>query len=255
MDRINLPKYDCRLARTGFPTDGDLFKYPWTEVQPVWFLPATLQSGSYVETIRDRLHDPSYFTTGYSRGTDCGVYTPDFQLTAFGACWSETHLYLAYRCMDADIRSTYTQRDEPLYEQEVVEAFISPTGDLRHYYELNISPANVIFDARVFSPDLHRGTMQVDTGWDCPGLETSVRVSGALNDRSIVDSGWSVEVAIPFAAFPEVGAPKDGDEWRANFYRIDRAAPPEFTCWSPTREAPANFHVPERFGRLRFVAE
>lgn len=252
MDRDSLPAYGCPLVEAGFTIDGDLFKYPWTEVEPVWFLPATLPARSHLEALRRTLHDPSYFTTGYSAGTDCNTYSPDFHLTAFGACWSETHLYLAWRCMDSDIWSTYTERDEPLYEQEVVEAFLCPTGDVRHYYEINISPANVIFDAKVHSPDLHRGTMQVDVAWDCPGLETAVRVFGTLNDRTDVDAGWSVEAAIPFSAFPEAGTPAGGSEWRANFYRIDRARPPEFTCWSPTREEPANFHVPRRFGTLRF---
>jgi hypothetical protein len=157
--------------------------------------------------------------------------------------------------MDTDVWSTYTERDEPLYEQEVVEAFLCPTADLRNYYELNISPANVIFDAKVSSPDLRRGTMQVDTGWDCAQLQTAVLIYGTLNDRTDVDAGWSVEVAIPFTAFPEIGVPNSGDEWRANFYRIDRAAPTEFTCWSPTRETPANYHVPKRFGFLTFQCE
>jgi hypothetical protein len=247
-----LPVYECTAVRSGFALDGDLFKYPWTEVEPVWFLPATLEAGSRLESFRQGLHDSSYFTTGYSRGTDCNLVSPDFQLTAFGACWSETHLYLAWRCMDTDVWSTYTERDQALYEQEVVEAFLCPTGDLRHYFELNISPANILFDARIFSPDMHRGTMEVDPEWDCPGLRTAVVVYGSLNDRTDVDSGWTAEAAIPFTAFPEAARPSPGDEWRANFFRIDRAVPAEYTCWSPTRETPANFHVPQRFGILRF---
>ena len=135
-----------------------------------------------------------------------------------------------------------------------------PTGDLRHYYEFEVSPRNVIFDARVFSPDLHRGTMEVDIDWDCRGLETAVYVEGELHTtapdtrdrRAPGVSWWNVEIAIPFAAFPEVNPPKPGDIWRANFYRIDRSEPPEFTAWSPTLESPPNFHVPERFGYLQF---
>jgi hypothetical protein len=247
------PTYECRKIHDAFALNGDLFKYPWTEIEPIWFLPATLAAGSHLEEVRDRLHDASYFATGYSRGSDCNVASVDYQLTAFGACWSESHLYLACRCMDADVWSTYTERDEPLYEQEVVEAFLCPTGDPRHYFEINLSPANVVFDAKVHSPDLHRGTMEVDVEWDCDGLETAVSVYGTLNDRTDVDAGWSAEVAIPFTSLGLSETPRPGDVWRANFLRIDRAAPPEFTCWSPTRETPANFHVPMRFGKLRFT--
>jgi hypothetical protein len=185
----------------------------------------------------------------------------------------------AFRCLDTDIWGTYERRDDPLYEEEVVEAFLCPTGDLRHYYEFEVNPRNVVFDARVHCPDLHRATMRVDISWDCPGLETSVLVEGILHttppdhrrpttDHTEVQRGgdaanpstvnlqpssWTVEMVIPFAAFPEVNPPRPGDVWRANFYRIDRADPPEFTAWSPTLESPANFHVPERFGYLAFA--
>ena len=191
------------------------------------------------------------------------------QKTRLMVTYDDSHLYVSFECADSDIWGTYSQRNDPLYEEEVVEAFLCPTGDLRHYYEFEVSPRNVVFDAKVFSPDLHRGTMQVDRSWDCAGLQTAVRVNGVLHttrpdERPITitststitnshgQSWWSVEMAIPFAAFPEVNPPARGDVWRANFYRIDRAEPPEFTAWSPTLEDPPNFHVPERFGFLEF---
>jgi hypothetical protein len=40
-----------------------------------------------------------------------------------------------------------------------------------------------------------------------------------------------------------------------NLYRIDRAARSEYLSWSPTLARPADFHVPTRFGTLRFEAE
>ena len=41
-----------------------------------------------------------------------------------------------------------------------------------------------------------------------------------------------------------------------NFYRIDRprdGSKAEFSCWSPTLETPANFHLPARFGLLHIL--
>jgi len=70
-----------------------------------------------------------------------------------------------------------------------------------------------------------------------------------------VDERWTVEAALPFAEIGRGGrAPEEGEEWRANFYRIDRAGGGEFSCWSPTLADPPNFHVPSRFGRLVFTA-
>jgi hypothetical protein len=240
----SLPVYRCRRVDTPPLVDGDLGKPVWVAAEAVHLVPASLAPGLTADVERARLGPASL--DGSASSTDRATY----QITAFGACWSDSHLYLAFLAHDRDIWSGYKNRDDTLYEQEVVEAFLSPTGDVSNYYEINISPRNVIFDAKVHSPDLHRGTMTVDTSWDCPGLVTAVRVEGTLNDRSDIDRWWSVEAAISFSAFPETGKPRPGDTWRANFFRIDRAEPPEFTCWSPTGETPANFHVPLCFGTL-----
>ena len=42
-----------------------------------------------------------------------------------------------------DVLIGQPSRDDPLYDEEVVEAFLCPTGDLRHYFELEVSPLNV----------------------------------------------------------------------------------------------------------------
>ena len=41
-----------------------------------------------------------------------------------------------------------TNRDDPLYNEEVVEAFVAPE-DTHHYYEFNLSPRNVVFDSEI----------------------------------------------------------------------------------------------------------
>jgi hypothetical protein len=240
-----LPVYRCPLIAADFTPDGDLRKPLWQSLRPHWLTITTPTRNDPFRQLSeaDRL----------ALLTDTPPALPlAWQPTAFRACWSEQRLYLAFHCVDRDIQGTYLQRDDPLYEEEVVEAFLCPTGDLRHYYELEVSPRNVVFDARVFSPDLNRATMQVDTVWDCAGLLTAVK-RNLPRSWGEADRWWSVEMSIPFAAFSEIAPPQPGSSWRVNFYRIDRADPPEFTAWSPTLEVPANFHVPQRFGRLLFV--
>jgi len=229
---IELPTIQCPSANG--PQQWECIPYHW-------LVPATASSRSNSVAALPRLGGP---------------IDPDrmkvVQPTAFHVCRTQTDLHVKFGCVDRDIWGTFTKRDDPLYEEEVVEVFLCPTGDLRHYYEFEVSPRNVIFDAKIFSPDLYRRTMQVETSWDCPDLQTSVTVDGTLDERTDVDRSWTVDIAIPFAAFPEVAPPQGGDVWRGNFYRIDRADPPEFTAWSPTEESPANFHVPERFGYIEF---
>jgi len=168
-------------------------------------------------------------------------------------CWDETHLYVAFSCRDTDIWGTYTQRDEPLFDEEVVEIFLCPSGNLAHYFEFEVSPRNTVFDANVFNPEGDRRTMLVDREWNAAGLRTAVRVAGTLGQRDDHDLGWIAELAIPFADLGLPGPPAPDAQWRMNLYRIERGEVEEFSAWSPTLKSPPDFHVPSRFGTLVFV--
>ncbi len=169
-------------------------------------------------------------------------------------CWDDAHLYISFESIDPDIWGTFFERDEPIYEEEVVEAFIDPDSDLKVYYEFQTSPHGTLFDAIIHNPTGDRKDMTGDTSWNCEGWKSSVRVDGTLSFRNDLDTSWTVEWAIPFAslgAMPHT-PPDDGDEWRINLYRIDRTPKDEYSCWSPTLAVPANFHVPTQFGKIVF---
>lgn len=175
--------------------------------------------------------------------------------TELKLCWDLENLYLAFVAVDTDIWGTMREHDAPIYEEEVVEAFLSSGRDVTKYYEFEWSPHNVFFDAKVQCPESgDRSRMKVEVAWDCIGHRSAVHVVGTLDKRDDIDQQWTVEAAIPFSQIGRDGkAPIEGEVWRANFYRIDRAGEGEFSCWSPTLAM--NFHVPARFGTLVFSTQ
>ena len=78
-------------------------------------------------------------------------------------------------------------------------------------------------------------------------------MDGKLNDPASVDQSWKAGMRIPFAALG-LDAPKAGDAWRMNLFRIERDQGDQYICWSPTFTEPAAFHHPKYFGKLRFRA-
>jgi Carbohydrate-binding family 9 len=140
-------------------------------------------------------------------------------------------------------RCSHVRRGSPLWEESVVEVFVALGGDTpARYLEIEVNPAAAIFDASVANPGGDRSTMQVDTRRTVPDL--SVRVGRPSTGR------WTAEISIPWRALAtEAELP---DTLRANFYRIHRAPgeAADFSAWSPTFVEPADFHRPERFGRL-----
>jgi hypothetical protein len=158
-----------------------------------------------------------------------------------------TRLHVLFRGEDDHEVATMTDRDAPLYEEDAMEVFLAPS-DLRTYYEFESSPRGVLFDSRIESPDGERRTMRPEVGWNCDFLAQTRRVDDSRGVRTL-----EVAMSIPLAAVDPSFAP--GAEWRANFYRIDRHPQRgvEFTAWSPTLIKPADFHVPARFGTLKFL--
>ncbi len=172
---------------------------------------------------------------------------PALQQTTVRLCHDDEGLYVRFDCEDDDVWGTFTRRDDPIYDQEVVELFIG-AGEATpvDYYEFEISPHGVLFDARVHNPHGDRRDMGVDAAWDADNIRWGGQRMGK--------SRWAATLALPWAA---IAPPHQKPAvWRANFYRIERPRPgqsqqpTEFSCWSPTLTDPADFHKPARFGVL-----
>ena len=152
----------------------------------------------------------------------------------------EETLCVRFDGRDAGVVATYTERDDPLWKEDVFEVFLAPTAQPpAEYFEFEVNPLGALFDARIESPLKRRESMRVLTEWDCPGFAARVTRGEAR---------WSASLRIPLA--PLAAGPTPAS-WRANFYRIDRGPPDEHSAWSPTLADPAEFHLPERFGILR----
>ncbi|MBO7392904.1 MAG: carbohydrate-binding family 9-like protein [Abditibacteriota bacterium] len=163
--------------------------------------------------------------------------------------YDDKYLYFVFYCEDEEIYANMTERDDHIFEEDVVEMFIAPHG-LKDYFEINVSPINVIFDSHIFygKDAVEKG----DVSWDCAGIKTAVKVEGKVNDPSVKDEYWSAEVAVPFESIG-METPAKGSSIRGNVYRIDRRPQPkEFQAWSPTMRDPAAFHVPKKFGKIIF---
>lgn len=163
--------------------------------------------------------------------------------TTVSSFWNETSLYFRFVCEDNRIIATMSDRDDPIYEEDVVEVFISETGEMSNYKEFELSPTNVQFDALIHN-DLE-GKIKVDTEWDAPGWQTSVYIGP---DKAQVIYVWQ----IPFVHFTG-GTPSKGDQWLMNCYRIDRGGKEqdEYSAWSPPGKL--NFHIPQKFGVITFL--
>jgi hypothetical protein len=178
--------------------------------------------------------------------------------TRFRALWTPDALFVRFDADDTSPWFTKLDRDASLWEEEVVELFLDPAGSGVDYYELEISPANVVCDLRVRRPypNLHSETI-----FDLDGLESAVTLHA---EAPGVAPGWTATAVLPFAGLRSLPVPdairippQAGDAWRFNVFRIKRphgpmrpAAGAIFAAWSPT--GTPSFHVPGAFQAFTF---
>lgn len=166
------------------------------------------------------------------------------------ACFDDQHLYIAYECNDADIWSEFSNRDDHLWERDAVEIFIDSDGELNTYYEIQVSPKNVVFDAHLEIPSKTNDTEII--AFNVEGIQSVVSIDGTLNMHEDIDKKWTVELAIPIADLDKEPARVDSKSWRINFFRMnhDKKGERPAVAWSPTG---GNFHIPEKFGVMTFT--
>jgi hypothetical protein len=166
-------------------------------------------------------------------------------------CYDDSTLYIGFICSDPDIWTSFTQRDEHLWTEEAVEVFIDVDDVPNTYVEIEVSPANVLFDSYIVDPqDIN---IPATATFNLPGIRTAVKIAGTLNVRADMDSSWSVEIAVPFRdlAMARTKNVTAGMSIKVNFFRLDKnqGMASASYAWSPTN---GRFHNPAAFGRLLF---
>lgn len=185
--------------------------------------------------------------------------------------WDTTNLYIGAELAEPDVWATITQRDAVIFRDNDFEVFIDPDGDTQSYYELEVNALGTAWD--LFLPKAYRDEGHAVNGWDIHGLRVGVRVDGTLNRPGDTDRGWTVELALPWAALRDAAntdaPPKPGDQWRVNFSRVEwkthvergryakdtdpaTGKPLAEDNWLWTPQGVVNAHYPEMWGFVQF---
>ncbi|HEX3121278.1 MAG TPA: carbohydrate-binding family 9-like protein [Candidatus Acidoferrum sp.] len=205
-------------SASDFAVDGDLSKAVWKKAKWVEFD-----------------HDP----TGKTENAAIK--------TRVAAVWSDRYVYFAfsghYESLNVYEGEDVAKERWELWNRDVVEVFANPQPErITHYYEFEVAPNNQWIDLEIEKTK----TPFNDAAWNS-GFEHATKID-QKNYR------WLTEIRIPLAAMG-VGKIKSGDVWRVNFFRAAGRGGDEkrtFLAWSSIPEG-GTFHVPSRFGILRFV--
>ncbi|MBN2311179.1 MAG: carbohydrate-binding family 9-like protein [Candidatus Hydrogenedentes bacterium] len=142
--------------------------------------------------------------------------------------WNKECLFVAFHCEEPNTKGMYVfgdNRDDYVFSGEVVELMLEVGKASAYCYHFAVNPKGVFWDGTHSNGTLDTG---YNPDWAC---------------AAHIDAGaWTVEMAIPWAAFDVT--PRAGGVIRANLFR-ERARQQELSAWSPPVTI---FLEPERFG-------
>lgn len=213
-------RIQSRFSPEGFTPDGNLDKEVWRQAEWVRFA-----------------HDMS------------GQKSFPEAATEVASFWTANYVYFAFRCKYTTL-NIYEGEDPAkerweLWNRDVAEVFINPEPErVNHYYEFEVAPNNQWIDLEI---DKDKDPFN-DAGWDSHFDHTT-----RVDEKSKV---WTCEMRIPVSTMnvPHINA---DTQWRINFYRADGpGGDPQrrFLSWNTIPEG-RTFHVPTRFGIIRFVKQ
>jgi len=196
------------------------------------------------------------------------THEPSDMRTEVKMLWDDENLYVSIKAYDKDIIGTYKQRNTPVFRDDVFEAFICPVKERPGWYSnIEINTLGSV-NTRVCMPEPHPelvrdlpGVTEPDKkrpNWYWPGLQVGRFHEGTMNDEE-PDEYWVLEFSVPWSGwkvFGWNGAPRDGERWRANLFRMSGETKfPEGASHLFHVPEPQGNHSPEHFGDLVFSAQ
>lgn len=178
---------------------------------------------------------------------------PAREQTTLRLLWDDENLYVHFIAYDTDMQATYTDRLEPIWEEDVAELFLQPDANGDSYHQFEVTPSGIMLALAI--ANTRQGTLADRADWDS-GARCAARAVGSVNDPSDTDEFYKVVLAVPFKNLKFAGskAPSAGDKWRFLGSRSNISkglgVDAEPSACVPLREV--DFHINPDYGTLTF---
>ena len=246
--------------------------------------------------IDGKLTEESWLQAGASNPfVDLVSGKPTLYETTIKVLWDDQYLYVGYEVEEPNVKAKFLNRDDLIWQDNDVELFLAFDHS---YYEFEINAHGTIYEGlfvwqneykkkgfnqvpeiNIEDPDVRhqpfngvgypnhpRGKRWAFLDWDFPGLKSAVHVKGTLNDDSDQDTGWTVELAIPWSGMKTLSLgddrpipPVEGDQWRMDFSRFNQYRAPsparDSGGWALNHHGIWDSHIPEVFAKIVFAAD
>ncbi len=220
--------YDVYQAAGPIPCDGQ-----WDS--PLWSQPEPLPIDNFLA--RSSAHHPR---------------------TRAKLLYDDRQLHVLFDVEDRYVLCRQTQHQLATNRDSCTEFFFQPTPESGYFnFEVNCGGWVQVFYIEDNTPC--NGTFkkhQMLTPEDLAALSIYHSAPAQVEPETEQPMNWRVQLAIPFALIEKyvgkLAGERTGLGWRANFFKCaDDSSHPHWASWSPLGDS-MSFHLPERFGLIRF---
>jgi len=244
---------------------------PWASIAP---MPTPVMFASRAESsirIDGRLREQAWQNASPSSEFGDIALRPGHdptEKTSVRIVWDDMYLYIGAIMEESDVWATLTEQNSVIFHDNDFEVFLDPDGDFHNYHEFEINALGTFWELTLERP--YRDGAPMTNPDNLPGMEVAVQVDGTLNDPSDEDSGWTVEMAIPWSSLRRFDSralpPSQGVAWLANFSRVEwplavvadqykKDVNSEESNWTWAPTGIVDIHRPERWGWLVFTEQ
>lgn len=169
--------------------------------------------------------------------------------------YNDENLYVIFRVNDKYIRCITSTINGPVWEDSCIEFFFAPATSLPlQYFNLEVNCGGTPLMHYNVIPD---GNIRMLDVSDIKMVEIAHSLPQIIDPEISDQITWTVEYRIPLILtekYSSVTRPKPGVEWRANFYKIaENNSNPHYMTWAVVNNSVPNFHLPQFFGKVKFI--
>jgi hypothetical protein len=181
----------------------------------------------------------------FAQAVPLTVAAPDGGQGTYRLMWDETALYVAASVTDADLVSHGDTEDDEVYNEDGIELFF----DTGHEQSVPLDGNDYKFVVNLKNThwDINEWNLSWNSTW-----ESAVQNNGSLNVSGDSDTGYTLEMAIPWSHWG-IGVPVDGTLWGFEIKLNDLDASGfDYGLWNNPDKAGVNFNSPATWGEMMF---
>ena len=134
---------------------------------------------------------------------------------------------------DADLISPFQEDNEDIWQGDAVEVFLSPDGNLEHYFELEVSPFGVRFWSEVSFSDGEKSLKKLPPPFEAEASRTK--------------EGYAVQIKLPLVAMRGY----DRATVMLNAFRVDKHSDGDQDLYALNPTLCESFHKPQKFIKVQ----